>query len=140
MRQKAMFIVPYALWIVLFVIAPLVLIFYQSFFDISGHFTLGNYASYLTSRVYLKMTFNSIWYAFLITLVTLLISYPTAYVLNHLPNKQFWLLLVILPTWINLLLKTYAFIGLFSRSGSINQFLQFVGLSSHQLLFTDASF
>lgn len=140
MRQKILFIVPYALWIVLFVIAPLVLIFYQSFFDISGHFTLGNYASYLTSRVYLKMTFNSIWYAFLITLVTLLISYPTAYVLNHLPNKQFWLLLVILPTWINLLLKTYAFIGLFSRSGSINQFLQFVGLSSHQLLFTDASF
>ena len=110
---KEMFIVPYALWIILFVIAPLVLILYQSFFNINGQLTLNNYAEYLTSGVYLKMTLNSVWYAFLITLVTLVISYPTAYVLNRLPNKQFWLLLVILPTWINLLLKTYAFIGLF---------------------------
>lgn len=135
-----MFIVPYALWIILFVVAPLALIFYQSFFDINSHFTLANYQDYLTSPTYLKMTLNSVWYAALITVVTLVISYPTAYVLTQLQNRQFWLLIVILPTWINLLLKTYAFIGLFSRTGSINQFLRFVGLGSHQLLFTDASF
>lgn len=140
MRQKVMFIVPYALWIILFVVAPLALIFYQSFFDINSHFTLANYQDYLTSPTYLKMTLNSVWYATLITVVTLAISYPTAYVLTQLQNRQFWLLIVILPTWINLLLKTYAFIGLFSRTGSINQFLRFVGLESHQLLFTDASF
>ena len=140
MRQKVMFIVPYALWIILFVVAPLALIFYQSFFDINSHFTPANYQDYLTSPTYLKMTLNSVWYAALITVVTLVISYPTAYVLTQLQNRQFWLLIVILPTWINLLLKTYAFIGLFSRTGSINQFLRFVGLGSHQLLFTDASF
>ena len=140
MRKKVMFIVPYALWIILFVVAPLALIFYQSFFDINSHFTLANYQDYLTSPTYLKMTLNSVWYAALITVVTLVISYPTAYVLTQLQNRQFWLLIVILPTWINLLLKTYAFIGLFSRTGSINQFLRFVGLGSHQLLFTDASF
>ena len=140
MRQKVMFIVPYALWIILFLVAPLALIFYQSFFDINSHFTLANYQDYLTSPTYLKMTLNSVWYATLITVVTLAISYPTAYVLTQLQNRQFWLLIVILPTWINLLLKTYAFIGLFSRTGSINQFLRFVGLGSHQLLFTDASF
>ena len=140
MRQKVMFIVPYALWIILFVVAPLALIFYQSLFDINSHFTLANYQDYLTSPTYLKMTLNSVWYAALITVVTLVISYPTAYVLTQLQNRQFWLLIVILPTWINLLLKTYAFIGLFSRTGSINQFLRFVGLGSHQLLFTDASF
>lgn len=140
MRQKVMFIVPYALWIILFVVAPLALIFYQSFFDINSHFTLANYQDYLTSPTYLKMTLNSVWYAALITVVTLVISYPTAYVLTQLQNRQFWLLIVILPTWINLLLKTYAFIGLFSRTGSINQFIRFVGLGSHQLLFTDASF
>ena len=140
MRQKVMFIVPYALWIILFVVAPLALIFYQSFVDINSHFTLANYQDYLTSPTYLKMTLNSVWYAALITVVTLVISYPTAYVLTQLQNRQFWLLIVILPTWINLLLKTYAFIGLFSRTGSINQFLRFVGLGSHQLLFTDASF
>ena len=140
MRQKVMFIVPYALWIILFVVAPLALIFYQSFFDINSHFTLANYQDYLTSPTYLKMTLNSVWYAALITVVTLVISYPTAYVLTQLQNRQFWLLIVILPTWINLLLKTYAFIGLFSRTGSINQFLRFVGLGSHKMLLTDASF
>ena len=88
MRQKAMFIVPYALWIILFVIAPLVLILYQSFFNINGQLTLNNYAEYLTSGVYLKMTLNSVWYAFLITLVTLVISYPTAYVLNRFFRRK----------------------------------------------------
>ena len=77
-QQKIWFVVPYALWIVLFVVAPLVLILYQSFFNINGQFTFGNYQSYLTSNVYLRMTFNSVWYAFLITLITLLISYPAA--------------------------------------------------------------
>lgn len=86
------------------------------------------------------MTFNSILYALIITLSTLIISYPTALLLNRLKNKQLWLLLIILPTWINLLLKTYAFIGLFSQNGSVNDFLRFVGIGSHQILFTDASF
>lgn len=54
MRQKVMFIVPYALWIILFVVAPLALIFYQSFFDINSHFTLANYQDYLTSPILLK--------------------------------------------------------------------------------------
>ncbi|ANK59943.1 MULTISPECIES: ABC transporter permease [Loigolactobacillus] len=130
----------YILWIVLFVIAPLVLIVYQSFFDISGHLTLANYQAYFGSGTYLKMTLNSIWYALLITLLTLLISYPTAYWLNQTKNKQLWLLLIILPTWINLLLKAYAFIGILSQNGSVNHFLTFVGIGPQQLLFTNASF
>ncbi|PIO83852.1 spermidine/putrescine ABC transporter permease [Loigolactobacillus backii] len=130
----------YILWIVLFVIAPLVLIVYQSFFDISGHLTLANYQAYFGSGTYLKMTLNSIWYALLITLLTLLISYPTAYWLNQTKNKQLWLLLIILPTWINLLLKAYAFIGILSQNGSVNHFLTFVGIGPQQLLFTNTSF
>lgn len=140
MRKKATYLIPYLLWIGLFVIAPMALIVYQSFFNITGHFTLMNYEQYLTNGVYLKMTFNSILYALIITLSTLIISYPTALLLNRLKNKQLWLLLIILPTWINLLLKTYAFIGLFSQNGSVNDFLRFVGIGSHQILFTDASF
>ncbi len=51
------------------------------------------------------MTINSVWYAFLITFFTLIISYPTAYFLTKLKHKQLWLMLIILPTWVNLLLK-----------------------------------
>ncbi|ATO55036.1 ABC transporter permease [Loigolactobacillus coryniformis] len=139
-KYNAFYSVPYVLWLLLFVIAPLVLIVYQSFFNISGQFTLGNYQDYFGSGTYLRMTFNSIWYAFIITLVTLLISYPTAYWLSQTRHKQLWLLLIILPTWINLLLKAYAFIGIFSQAGAANRFFEFIGIGPQQILFTKSSF
>ena len=56
------FVVPYLLWIILFVLAPVLLIFWKSFFNIEGHFTLENYKIYFTSQnwTYLKMSFNSV--------------------------------------------------------------------------------
>jgi len=116
------------------------LIIYQSFFDINGHLTLANYQTYFSSGTYILMTINSVWYAFLITLFTLLVSYPTAYFLHYTKHKQLWLLLIILPTWINLLLKAYAFIGIFSQDGGINSFLGLFGIPAQQILFTDFSF
>ncbi|MDR0615014.1 MAG: ABC transporter permease [Lactobacillales bacterium] len=132
--------VTYYFWLALFVIAPVLLIIYQSFFDYQHHLTLANYAAYFTKWTYLKMTFNSFLYAFWITLTTFLISYPTAFLLTKLKHKQLWLMLVVLPTWINLLLKAYAFIGIFSINGAVNHFLHFFGLSPKQILFTDFSF
>lgn len=139
-RRTWLYFIPYGLWLALFVIAPVALIIYQSFFDFGHHFTLGNYSAYFQSATYLKMTLNSVWYAFLITLFTGLISYPTAYFLHGLKHRQLWLLLVILPTWINILLKAYAFIGIFSQAGLANQFLSFIGIGPQQILFTNASF
>ena len=139
-RSRYWFSAPYILWVGLFVIAPILLILYQSFFDIAGNFTFNNYIDYFTSTNYLSMTLNSFFYAFLITLTTFLISYPTALFLSRAKNKQLWLSLIILPTWINLLLKAYAFIGLFSQSGTINHFLGFLGVAPQQILFTDFSF
>lgn len=130
----------YVSWLWLFVIAPLGLVIYQSFFDVSGQFTLANYATFFTSKNYLTMAFSSLLYAFLVTLVTFVLSYPMAYFLSRAKHKQLWLLLIILPTWINLLLKAYAFIGLLSQTGTVNQFLGFFGIQPVQLLFTDAAF
>ena len=138
--SRALYSVPYLLWLALFVIAPMLLIAYQSFFDISGNFTFDNYATYFTSGNYLRMTLNSFIYAFTITMATFIISYPTALFLSRTKHKSLLLLLIILPTWINLLLKAYAFIGLFSQSGTVNQFLSFMGIGPQQLLFTDFSF
>ncbi|CIQ88452.1 spermidine/putrescine ABC transporter permease [Streptococcus pneumoniae] len=128
--RSKLFVVPYMLWIALFVLAPLVLIFGQSFFNIEGQFSLENYKSYFASQnlTYLKMSFNSVLYAGIVTFLT------------RLKHRQLWLMLIILPTWINLLLKAYAFIGIFGQNGSINQFLEFIGIGSQQLLFTDFSF
>ena len=70
------------------------------------------------------MTLSSFWYAFLITGFSLLVAYPTAYLLTKMKHKQLWLLLIILPSWINLLLKAYAFIGIFGTHGVTNEFLR----------------
>ncbi len=137
---KKVYTIPYFIWIFLFVVAPMGLILYQSFQNINGSFTLTNYQNYFTSSTYLKMTLNSFWYAFIITFLTFLVSYPTAYLLTKTRQQQLWLLLIILPTWINLLLKAYAFIGIFSAQGSINQFLTFIGIGPQQILFTNFSF
>lgn len=136
---KTFYLIPYFAWIALFVIAPIALIAYYSFFDLSGHFTFENYKNFFTS-VYLTLTISSFWYAFLITLFSLIIAYPTAYWLTKTKHKQLWLLLIIIPSWINLLLKTYAFIGIFGLYGPINAFLHVLGIGEQQILFTDFSF
>ena len=110
---RNLYMIPYAaLDCSYLLLRQLYLVVYYSFFDIEGNFHLENYQKFFTS-VYLKMTLSSFWYAFLITLFHLLIAYPTAYLLTKTKHKQLWLLLIIVPSWINLLLKAYAFIGIF---------------------------
>ena len=130
---------PYFIWIALFVIAPIVLVGYYSLLDLNGNFTLANYKNFFSSS-YLTMTLTSFWYAFLITAFTLLFAYPTAYLLTKTKHKHLWLMLIIIPSWINLLLKTYAFIGIFGVSGPINALIETFGFDPRQILFTDFSF
>lgn len=139
-KTTQLFAVPYYTWIALFVLAPIFLLVYQSFFDINGQFTFGNYIEYLTNASYIRMTVTSFIYAFLVTLATFIVAYPMAYFLAGTKRKDLWVLLIILPTWINLLLKVYAFIGILSQSGPVNQFLENIGIGSQQLLFTDFAF
>ena len=128
-KSRLFFLVPYVLWLGLFVIAPIILITINAFKGDDG-FTLKNFQQFFVNGTFLRMTLNSFWYAFLITLITLLISYPIAYILSQMKNQQFWLLLIILPTWINLLLKAYAFIGIFGKHG----------IAPANILFTDFAF
>ncbi|MFD0671202.1 ABC transporter permease [Cohnella sp. GCM10027633] len=138
-RSRNLFLIPYLAWMVLFVVAPIVLIAYYSLFDVDGRFTFDNYTKFL-SPVYLRMTLNSFWYALLITVFSLLVAYPTAYWLTRTKHKSLWLLLIIVPSWINLLLKAYAFIGIFGTYGFANKVLESVGIGTRQILFTDFSF
>ncbi|MGO1058048.1 ABC transporter permease [Planococcus sp. FY231025] len=137
--SRPLYLIPYYLWIALFVIAPIALIAYYSFFDLAGDFTLANYRNFFSS-VYLQLTISSFWYAFLITLFSLLVAYPAAYWLTKTKHKQLWLLLIIVPSWINLLLKAYAYIGIFGLYGPANKLLEGLGIGKQQILFTDFSF
>jgi spermidine/putrescine transport system permease protein len=138
-RTRNIYLIPYVVWIVLFVIVPIVLVGYYSLFDIEGALTIENYKRFF-SPIYLSMALRSFWYAFLVTTFSLLIAYPTAYLLTKTKHKQLWLLLIVMPSWMNLLLKTYAFIGLLGTYGPVNSFLEVIGIGARQILFTDFSF
>ncbi|TQS74176.1 ABC transporter permease [Ornithinibacillus gellani] len=137
--SRRIYLIPYAIWIALFVVTPIILVVYYSFYDLDGNFSLENYRQFFTA-VYLKMTLSSFWYAFLITAISLLVAYPTAYFLVRTKHSQLWLLLIIVPSWVNLLLKAYAFIGIFGKYGAANHFLEAIGIGTKQILFTDFSF
>ena len=124
-KTRSFFMIPYVLWMLLFVVFPLLLIVYYSFRDLDGNFTFENYRIFFSST-YVVMTLYSFWYAFLITLICLVISYPLAFVISKSKYKEIILLLIILPTWINILLKTYAFLGLFGEYGTVNNVFVFV--------------
>ena len=64
-KTRSFFMIPYIMWMLLFVVFPILLIFYHSFRDIDGNFTLENYKIFFSST-YVLMTLYSFWYAFLI--------------------------------------------------------------------------
>lgn len=129
----------YYSWLIIFVIFPIFLVVVQSFFDVEGNFSLVNYQTFFSS-IYLKMTINSFIYAFLITLVCIVLAYPLAFGLSKLKHAQFWLVLFMLPSWINLLLKTYAFMGILGEHGVISQISKLLTGQSTDLLFTVTGF
>ena len=138
-KTRSFFMIPYVLWMLLFVVFPLLLIVYYSFRDLDGNFTFENYRIFFSST-YVVMTLYSFWYAFLITLICLVISYPLAFVISKSKYKEIILLLIILPKWINILLKTYAFLGLFGEYGTVNNVLEYLGIGTQSLLFNSFSF
>lgn len=102
--------IPYAAFLLLFVITPLLVIVYYAFTDGQGVFTIDNIAGFFTSTNTLGTLLYSFALAIVTTLVCLLIAYPTAYILarSNFKKKYVLLLLFILPMWINFTLRITA--------------------------------
>ena len=102
--------IPYALFLILFVIAPLVVILYYAFTNGEGKFSFANFTNFFTSTNTLGTLFYSFGLAIVVTVVCLLIAYPTAYVLarSNLKKKYVLLMLFVLPMWINFTLRITA--------------------------------
>ena len=102
--------IPYALFLILFVIAPLFVIVYYAFTDGEGKFSFANFANFFTSTNTLGTLFYSFGLAIVTTLVCLAIAYPTAYILarSNIRKKYVLLMLFVLPMWINFTLRITA--------------------------------
>ena len=134
---------PYAIWSVLFIVIPLILIVFFSFTkQVDGRymFTLDNFDKFF-NVMYFKVVRRSLVLAFISTVLCLIVGYPTAYIISKAkPSRRATLLLLcILPMWMNFLLRTYAWSAILGKNGYINTLLGMVGLGPINILYTDAA-
>lgn len=126
MKNKSLSI-PYVVWMAFFVVAPLVLIVAYAFTARDGSVTLDNFSN---MGVYFPAFYNSFALAAAATLLCILIGYPLAYFVSKesLLVRKVAMMLIMLPMWMNFLLRTYAWMSLLDDNGLINQFLRTVGV------------
>ena len=143
---------PGTFWLLAFFVIPLGLLFLMSFGEkaiIDGQVSItevditGTLANYLRSfdTVYLTIIWKSIWISALATALCLATAYPIAFGICFAPErwKPLLLLMVILPFWINLLIRTYALIAVFRTQGYVNQTLGLFGLGPYDMLYNNFS-
>lgn len=126
---------PYLLWSVLFIIVPLVMVVFYAFTDKTGAFTFSNIAQI---KNYFPTILLSVLYGLAATVICVLIGYPFAYALSkHSVNTQrTMVLLVMLPMWMNFLIRTYSLMTILGDSGVVNSFLNALGLKSVHMINT----
>ena len=119
MNKRSSWALPYFIFLVLFVVLPLLLVLIYALQDGSGHFTLSNITKFFTDKDALSTFALSIEVAIENTLLCVLIGYPAAYILadNKLNRSAVTVVLFILPMWINALMRTLATAELFNMAG-----------------------
>ncbi|MDD6316980.1 MAG: ABC transporter permease [Clostridia bacterium] len=119
--------VPYIVWMAIFVVVPLILVVFYAFTNEAGGFTLANFSQMGT---YTKVFARSFGLSAVATAICLLIGYPIAYVLSkETPMFQrVAMMLIMLPMWINFLLRTYAWMSILENTGLLNTLFDKIGL------------
>ena len=129
---------PYFVWMTLFTVVPLLIVVYYAFTDGNGAFTMENLASI---SGYGSVFARSLLLALISTVICLIIAFPVGYFLSRLRvNKQhIMLMLVMLPMWMNFLLRTYAWMTLLEKNGLINKFFGLFGLGPFNMINTSGA-
>ena len=121
------FAIPYVIWMALFVVVPIILVVVYAFTTDGGSFTLENFARMGTYATVFTRSFKL---AIIATVICLLIGYPLSYVLakEGARFQRLAMVLIMLPMWMNFLLRTYSWMSILEKNGFINQFCSAIGL------------
>lgn len=146
MKRFSQLAIPYIVWAALMLVLPMGLIAMYSFMEqgnsiISFSFTLEHYVKFFTDKDFLLILWRSILIAVKTTVICLLLGYPAAYFIARSNEKMqnILILCVTIPMWINMLVRTYAWIGLLSEGGLIQRLLSLIGLGNTELLYTEGA-
>ena len=146
MKRFSQLALPYIAWAVMMLVLPMLLIVIYSFGEpgnsiVSFSLTLDHYVKFFTDPDFLIILWRSLVIALKTTVICLLIGYPVAYFISKCSEKwqSILVLSITLPTWINALVRTYAWIGLLSEGGLVQRILSFFGFGGGELLYTEGA-
>lgn len=130
--------VPHIVWVLLFIVAPLIFVVYFAFTDNSGSFTFDN-ITMLSDYAHIFLL--SVCFALIATAICLIIGYPLAFVISQLsPAKQkIMVVLLMLPMWISLLIRTYSLMALLDNGGLLNSLFESLGLPKVKIVGTSGA-
>ena len=152
--MKKLFVYPYTAWLTIFIIVPLLLVFYYAVTIITPDgntaLTLSHFRIFFEGitpnepffqRLYIRVAVHSVYLALLSTIICFVLGYPLAYILasKGFRDKSFLLFMFVAPMWMNFLVRTYAWLTILERHGLVNAILQRFGLPIIDILFTDAA-
>lgn len=138
MLKKKSLAAPYLVWMVAFTIFPLAIVIYFAFTNKEGQFTLENI---MTLGQYTTVFTRSIVLAVIATVICLVLAFPISFMLSRLKasRQSMMLMLIMLPMWMNFLLRTYAWMSLLEMNGLINRFLGLFGIGPFQMINTSGA-
>ncbi|MBS5116033.1 MAG: ABC transporter permease [Erysipelotrichaceae bacterium] len=143
MKHYNKLVFPYIGWLLLFTVLPMLMIAFYAISDGGNEvrlftFTLSNFAKFF-DPVFVKVLIKSFGLGLITTIICLILGYPVAYLISKCKEQTqtLLILLITIPTWINMLIRTYAWISILGNNGIINNMLAVVGLPPMSLLYTD---
>ena len=143
MKQFRNMIYPYVGWLAVMVVVPMLMILLYAVTTAGNEvttfrFTLDNFTRFLTDMVFLDVLKRSMVIAIVTTVICVLLGYPIAYVIAKGNEKSgfFWVMLITLPTWINMLVRTYAWVGILQDDGLLNSILGIFGIGPFHMIHT----
>ena len=139
MKNKlSRFAVPYEVWMAIFVVAPILIMVIYAFSSSEGGFTLDNFVQ---MGGYTQVFLRSFKLAIIATLICLVIGYPVSYLMSREGPafQRTAMVLIMLPMWMNFLLRTYAWMTLLEKNGLINKFFGLFGLGPFNMINTSGA-
>lgn len=128
MKNKlARFSIPYVIWMALFVVAPIIMVVIYAFSSADGGFTVENFLQMSSYTVVFTRSFKL---ALIATAICLLLGYPISYFISKESARfqQIAMVLIMLPMWMNFLLRTYSWMSILENNGLLNQLFQHIGV------------
>ena len=134
MRPKYLSI-PYIVWMGIFVVTPIIFVVFYAFTTSDGSPTFQNFAA---MGRFTPIFFRSFQLAFISTIICILIGYPIAYILSRegMRMQRLMIMLIVLPMWMNFLLRTYSWMSILENTGLLNRFLTYLGLPALNVINT----